>query len=719
MTAYIIKSSVSLLLLFGLYWFLLRKEKLFVFNRFFLVVSLVFSLVLPFISIPVNFQIAPQLNEIIPAYNNDTPEVIVAHNIVPGDLNISQPFVEEETTSISIFTILLVLYISGVILFLIRFLRNIYLIIRRSKLSEKISSKGYQIVLTNDKVGPCCFLNNIFLNKDDYLSGKIDQELLNHELEHVRQSHTVDIILIELVKIFYWFNPLHLLYEKAIRINHEYLADNRVINDNSDIKSYTDKLLSFISCSSNISLTSGSNNSFTKLRLMMMMKSRSGSFIYGARIAVTLCMGTLFFLLLSFKESKSATVLSKEGIATQQNVVRGIVLGADGKPVFLAEIEIKGTNNAPIEYGTQTDSDGRFTLSNIKEDAFLLVSGIGYKNQTLKPDFTSEMVIKMDKDPNYKMGVRTIDLSYFHEGENVRIRRTDDNNLQSLIVVDDKISNSKGEITLKRDDLGLVKVLKGKEATDKYGEKGSYGVIEIITKNRAAELGLNTSPPTSKLKQSYPNDFPTFQGGGLLVFQEWVASRVIYPAEASSGKVGGWVSVNYTISTDGSVSKIISVLPVNSLLSDEVIRVIKSAPKWEAPKNKNTGKPFNSSVTLKFKFPDNIIKDPPYIVVEEMPVYPGGENELLNFIKNNTKYPEKAKAEKIEGKVILKFIVTTEGNSEGISVLKGVHPLLDAEAIRVVSSIKGWKPGMQDGIPVNVWYMLPVNFAIPHTNLPK
>ena len=93
-------------------------------------------------------------------------------------------------------------------------------------------------------------------------------------MEHARQSHTIDIILIELVKIFYWFNPIYLLYERAIRINHEYLADNGVISDNSDIKSYADKLLNFISCSSNMSLTSGSNNSFTKLRLMMMMKSR-------------------------------------------------------------------------------------------------------------------------------------------------------------------------------------------------------------------------------------------------------------------------------------------------------------------------------------------------------------------------------------------------------------------------------------------------------------
>ena len=602
-------------------------------------------------------------------------------------------------------------------------MRNLYLVIQKSRLSEKISFKGYQIVLTNDQIGPCCFFDHIFLNREDYKNDKIDKDLLNHEMEHARQSHTIDIILIELVKVFYWFNPVYLLYEKAIRINHEYLADNGVISDNSDIKSYAHKLLNFITCSSNMSLTSGSSNSFTKMRLMMMMKSHSGSFKYEARIAITLCMVTIFFMLLSFKESKnqsSATNPSQTEVEIQQNIVKGIVLGEDGKPVMLVTIIVAFPGNTPTNIGVQSDSDGRFELKHIQKDASLLVSGIGYKDQTLKPDFVSEMVIKMVKDPNYKMGVRTRDLSFDHEGENVRIRMTDDKNLQSLIVIDDKISNYKGEIKLKRDDVGLVKVLKDKEATDKYGEKGKDGVIEIITKKRAAELGLNTSPPASKLSQTRdPYDFPTFQGGDPLAFQEWVAASVKYPSEARSRKIEGWVSVNYTINIDGSVSNIVSALPVNSLLSDEVIRVIKSSPKWEMPKNKDTGKPFNWSVTLKFKLPDNIIKDSPYDAVEEMPIYPGGEDVLLNFIKNNTNYPEKAKADKVEGRVILRIIVTSEGNSEGISVLKGVNPLLDAEAIRVVGLLKGWKPGLNDGKPVNTWYILPVNFAIPQTNLQK
>ncbi len=329
MIVYILKSSLSLIILFGLYWFLLRKEKLFEFNRFFLVLSVVFSLLVPFISIPVNFQTTPGLENFIPAYDNVIPEISTPDNIVPGDVNISQPYVEKGTSVINISAILLALYISGVILFLIRFLRNIYIIIRRTKSSEKISFKGYRIVLTNDKTDPCCFFSSIYLNRDDYLNGRIDKELLDHELEHAKQSHTIDIILIELVKIFYWFNPVHILYDRAIRINHEYLADDGVISDKSDIKSYAEVLLSFITGRRNMSLTSGSNHSFTKMRLMMMMKPGSGSFIYGARIAMTLFMGTALFLLLSFKESDeqpSPSNLTETGTVIQQNIVRGIVL---------------------------------------------------------------------------------------------------------------------------------------------------------------------------------------------------------------------------------------------------------------------------------------------------------------------------------------------------------------------------------------------------------
>ncbi len=310
MTAYIIKSSLSLLLLFGLYWFLLRKEKLFVFNRFFLVASVVFSLIVPFINIPANVQESQNLGKIIATIEYSISYINPAQEVIIQNINSKPSLVEVKSSGIDTSAILMIVYISGVILFLLRFLKNIYFIFHQIKLSEKISFNGHSLVLTNDKDNPYCFFNYIFINKKDYKNLKIDDQLLSHELEHVKQYHSVDIVFIELIKIFYWFNPVYLLYDRAIRINHEYLADHRVIQNEHDIKSYSERLLSFIFCRSTIPLTSGSKHSFIKKRLLMMTKSRSKGIYYGFRITVALCMILVFFFLLSFKQSNKDPVPS-------------------------------------------------------------------------------------------------------------------------------------------------------------------------------------------------------------------------------------------------------------------------------------------------------------------------------------------------------------------------------------------------------------------------
>jgi len=105
-------------------------------------------------------------------------------------------------------------------------------------------------------------------------------------------------------------------------------------------------------------------------------------------------------------------------------------------------------------------------------------------------------------------------------------------------------------------------------------------------------------------------------------------------------------------------------------------------------------------------------QEEPFVVVEEMPMFPGGESTLHTFINKNIKYPESAKTNKIQGKVIVRFCVTSIGGVDRISVLKGVNPELDAEAARVVGSLPAFKPGKQGGKPVPVWYMVPIDFSL-------
>jgi bla regulator protein blaR1 len=320
MIAYIIKSSVSLLVMFGIYWFLLRQEKLFIFNRVFLIFSIIFSLALPFISIPVNIRnnepqgkILTTLNSAIPSYSSEQNP---SSNLTYQSYNETEPLPAQVSDGINHTQILLLIYITGVILLMVRFVRNIFLIYRQMHISEKIFYSGQKLVLTNNQINPFCFFNIIFVSKQDYLNNVIAEELLTHELEHIRQSHSIDVIFIELIKIIYWFNPILLLYSRAIRTNHEYLADNGVIRSSSDIKDYADKLINYISCKRNVPLTSGFNPTMTRKRLIMLTKSRSGMINYGARIFVTLILAAALLLILSFKPSYSQPV--KDAVKQQQ-----------------------------------------------------------------------------------------------------------------------------------------------------------------------------------------------------------------------------------------------------------------------------------------------------------------------------------------------------------------------------------------------------------------
>ena len=102
----------------------------------------------------------------------------------------------------------------------------------------------------------------------------------------------------------------------------------------------------------------------------------------------------------------------------------------------------------------------------------------------------------------------------------------------------------------------------------------------------------------------------------------------------------------------------------------------------------------------------------PFVVVEEMPTFPGGEAALLKYIADHTNYPEVAKENNIQGRVIVRFCVTSKGGVSQVSILKNVDPELDAEAIRVVNTLPTFKPGKQGGKPVPVWYMVPITFTL-------
>ena len=101
-----------------------------------------------------------------------------------------------------------------------------------------------------------------------------------------------------------------------------------------------------------------------------------------------------------------------------------------------------------------------------------------------------------------------------------------------------------------------------------------------------------------------------------------------------------------------------------------------------------------------------------FVTVETMPQFPGGDIAVLEYIKNNLVYPEAAKENGIQGRVVVSFVVEVDGSISEVTVVRGVDPQLDAEAIRLIKSMPNWKPGMQRGKPVRVKYQVPVRFQL-------
>ena len=97
---------------------------------------------------------------------------------------------------------------------------------------------------------------------------------------------------------------------------------------------------------------------------------------------------------------------------------------------------------------------------------------------------------------------------------------------------------------------------------------------------------------------------------------------------------------------------------------------------------------------------------------EKHPQFPGGNKGLAQFLSATLKYPAPRVEERIQGRVLVKFTVFKDGSVGNVEVMEPVHPLLDAEAVRVVSLLPKWTPGIIDGEPVNVWYRLPISFRL-------
>ena len=332
MITYLLNMTLCALLLYVVYALLLERENMHGFKRAYLLISITFSIVVPLASLPVALTpttanistLSAGVGNITKAveYQTLATEVIApttAETPVKSPVNYSLLF--------------LYAYILITSLFLLRLLKNCWQVHTLGRKNALIDYHGAKIALINEKTVPYNFGRYIFINKEDYDNGRIADEIILHEWAHFHQKHSWDIVFIELLIVFGWFNPVFYLYRSKIRQNHEFLADNAVIQDNIElVPSYQSILINQISQNNYKRVTSNFNYLLTQKRIVMMTKITSKKRAWHIIIALI-----PVFIAASCTFSSQSTELEKKAelseeilsIDTEQIITRGIGVSAD------------------------------------------------------------------------------------------------------------------------------------------------------------------------------------------------------------------------------------------------------------------------------------------------------------------------------------------------------------------------------------------------------
>ncbi|MBA6153182.1 M56 family metallopeptidase [Gelidibacter maritimus] len=231
MLIYLLKSGACLAIFMIFYKFFLEKENMHVFKRFYLLGALIIAFAIPMITFTQYIEVSatPMVNETfepVAFYTESVPQI-------------------EQTNYLPI--ILWSIYASGVLVFGLLFIKNLIQIIFKIKRNPKQKSKQVIHVLLNDLITPHTFFKYIFLNKQKFEKHEIPQEVFWHEEAHAKQKHSIDVLFIELLQVIFWFNPLIYFAKHAIKMNHEFLADQAVLDRGISTPTYQHILLAFSS----------------------------------------------------------------------------------------------------------------------------------------------------------------------------------------------------------------------------------------------------------------------------------------------------------------------------------------------------------------------------------------------------------------------------------------------------------------------------------------
>jgi TonB family protein len=321
---FILESGISLSLLAMIYVALLRKETFFRLNRFFLLGSLLFSVVLPFLKFKVYGPHSVMLPEITVTPYQNLLEVVTVHG---------QNFSVTVEQTILSSRLIIWIYLAGLAFFLARFLVQIGQVIFLILKNEVRKNEQIKFVFLEKECSPFSFLNYLFMSRS-LENSEGYHRMTAHEMEHIRQGHSLDVLILELLTAFQWFNPFMWILRHAVRENHEFLADRAVLESGVS-PGYYKKLLLNQFAGGQLVLTNNFNYSLIKNRIKMMSKIKSSKI---SNIKSSLGVLTAIALVVVFAcEQKEMVEIQKEGKEIQVDTDMPKIPGSDEQIFFMVE----------------------------------------------------------------------------------------------------------------------------------------------------------------------------------------------------------------------------------------------------------------------------------------------------------------------------------------------------------------------------------------------
>ena len=312
---YAIQVMVGMTVFYGLYHLLLRRETWFVLNRAYLLVTLAISLLLPLIS-------WPDLTEVTPMQWMTTVEI--SEN---SKESISALVASAENSPWQITTILLAVYITGLLILLMRFITGIYHILRLRKSGRLVQFGNVTCYLSDQIQAPFSFFGFICLpDQHDYSEAELS-EVIAHESTHANHLHSLDVLFLEILKILCWFNPLVYAYRRSLEEIHEYTADKSVLHS-TPWEDYAQFLVRLQSKQQPPKLVHQLIYSPLKNRLLMMTRQPSTTY---ARFKYLSIIPALLLAMILYSFTSPDTPLVAEDISRADNAL----LAADlDQPLF-------------------------------------------------------------------------------------------------------------------------------------------------------------------------------------------------------------------------------------------------------------------------------------------------------------------------------------------------------------------------------------------------